>query len=518
MINHRTIIILILLLGCASGQSKRDARSVAMAGAYSTIADGIFAVGYNPAMLAYQQDKPFMLQLFGLDFGIVGNWLSLSNLNAISGDTLYSKGERPGNPNYDNKTALLQELEEGGGMNYFQDLHLPMPVMNFSSGNMALTTNTLILQNYRFPYGLLQLILDGNADNPDIDMTMHYEVMGVTEYGFTFAIPFEQLSIGFTFKYLQGLFYFGIDPDSSSANLVTTDNALYGQGVYYFRQGIGGSGIGVDIGLVSKDINGWRFGFSIINALGSITWNKENLTKDILDGTDNIYGNDDDLFHFTWGDQILNDSMAVRYVYTIDSVNATTLSNSNLFTNNDPDEQIVYALDEDGNLPEFKMDYPSIFRLGMSYNMDDILISSDMWTGFTNTMFANKGWRWSMGIETTKFKSFPLRIGYAWGGSDFQELALGFGFHKGPVIFDFGFAFRNGIWIHSMKGINLSLQLTVTSLKSRKTKPEATDNGPTPEPVEEQTIETSAEEVEAEAEETPVEEPLEESLPDTEEK
>lgn len=69
-----------------------------------------------------------------------------------------------------------------------------------------------------------------------------------------------------------------------------------------------------------------------------------------------------------------------------------------------------------------------------------------------------------------------------------------------------------------MKGINLSLQLTVTSLKSRKTKPEATDNGPTPEPVEEQTIETSAEEVEAEAEETPVEEPLEVSLPDTEEK
>ena len=98
------------MLGFAFSQSKRDPRSVAMAGAYSTIADGIFAVGYNPAMLAYQQDKPFMLQLFGLDFGIVGNWLSLSNLNAISGDTLYSKGEKPDNPNYDNKTALLQEL------------------------------------------------------------------------------------------------------------------------------------------------------------------------------------------------------------------------------------------------------------------------------------------------------------------------------------------------------------------------------------------------------------------------
>lgn len=486
---RRTILLMILVMGFASGQSKRDPRSVAMAGAYTTIADGIFSVGYNPAMLAYQQDKPFMLQLFGLDFGIVGNYLSLANLNAISGDTLYSKGEKPGHPNFDNKSALLQELKEGGGLSFFQDLHIPLPILNFSSGNMALTTNTLILQNYRLPYGLLQLILDGNADNPEIDMTMHYEVMGVTEYAFSFAIPFEHVSFGLTVKYLQGLFYFGIDPDSSYANLVTTDDALYGQGVYYIRQGIGGSGVGVDLGMVSRDINGWRFGASIINALGSITWNKQNMTKGLLDGPDNIYGNDDDLFHFTWAGQALNDSMAIRYVYTIDSVNASTLSNANLFTNNSPEDQIVSALDKDGKLPEFTMDYPAIFRLGMSYNMEDILISSDLWTGFSNSMFAHKGWRWSMGIEMTKFEAFPLRIGYAWGGSDFQELGLGFGFHKGPVIFDFGFAFRNGIWIHSMKGLNLSLQLTVTSLKSRKAKPKKSTYGPAPKPDEEGTAE-----------------------------
>ena len=515
---QRITLAMILLVGFASSQVKRDPRSVAMAGAYSTVADGIFAVGYNPAMLAYQQDKPFMLQLFGLDFGIVGNYLSLANLNAISGDTLWSKGENPNNPSIDNKTTLLRELEDGGGLNYFQDWHLPIPLMNYSSGNMALTTNTLILQNYRFPYGLLQLILDGNADNPDIDMTMHYEIMGVNELAFTFAVPYDQLSIGFTFKYLQGLFYFGIDPDSSKANLVTTNDALYGQGVYYLRQGIGGSGIGMDIGLVSRDINGWRFGFSMINAIGSITWNKENMTKDILDGADNIYGNDDDIFHFTWAGRALNDSMGVRYIYNIDSVNANTLSNSNLFTNNDPEEQIIYVpLDENGNLPEFKMDYPSIFRMGMSYNMEDILISSDLWTGFSNTMFSHKGWRWSMGIEMTKFKAFPLRLGYAWGGSDFQELGLGFGYHKGPIVFDFGFAFRNGIWIHSMKGINISTQLTVTSFKGRKSKKKVEESGPAPVPDE------IAEETEGKEEESVEENPEsdeageEESLPDAEE-
>lgn len=515
MIVRRTVLALILLAGFMFSQSKRDPRSVAMAGAYSTIADGIFAVGYNPAMLAYQQDKPFMLQLFGLDFGIVGNYISLANLNAISGDTLYSKGEDTNNPSLDNKTALMNELEEGGGLNFFQDVHLPIPLLNFSSGNMALTTNTLILQNYRFPFGFLQLLLDGNADNPDIDMTLHYEVMGVTEYGFTFAVPYEYLSIGLTLKYLQGLFYFGIDPDSSKANLITSNDGLYGQGEYYLRQGIGGSGIGLDVGIVSKDLNGWRFGFSLINAIGSITWNKENMTKGLLDGKDNIYGNDDDLFHFTWAGQALNDSVAIRYIYNIDTLTAETMGNENLFTNNDPKDQIVpVKLNEDGSLPEFKMDYPSIFRLGLSYNMEDILISSDLWTGFTNSMFSHKGWRWSMGVEMTKFESFPLRIGYAWGGSEFQELALGFGFHKGPIIFDFGFAFRNGVWIHSMKGLNLSTQLTVTSLKSRKAKPKASAGGPAPEPENTESVE---EDEDAGVEETPEEGSTEESLPDAEE-
>ena len=59
-------------------QVKRDPRSIAMANAYTTIADGFFAVGYNPAMIAYQQDKPFMMQVVGFDMGFSGNFLSLS--------------------------------------------------------------------------------------------------------------------------------------------------------------------------------------------------------------------------------------------------------------------------------------------------------------------------------------------------------------------------------------------------------------------------------------------------------
>ena len=65
-------IFLLISFSALISQTKRDPRSVALAGTYTTIADGIFSIGYNPSLLAYQQEKPFMLQLGGFDFGVVG--------------------------------------------------------------------------------------------------------------------------------------------------------------------------------------------------------------------------------------------------------------------------------------------------------------------------------------------------------------------------------------------------------------------------------------------------------------
>ncbi|HIO36540.1 MAG TPA: hypothetical protein EYN21_05475, partial [Candidatus Marinimicrobia bacterium] len=50
------------------GQIKRDPVMVGLGGAYTTLADGVYAVGVNPANLAYQHDKPFMWQMGTLNF------------------------------------------------------------------------------------------------------------------------------------------------------------------------------------------------------------------------------------------------------------------------------------------------------------------------------------------------------------------------------------------------------------------------------------------------------------------
>ena len=74
----------------------------------------------------------------------------------------------------------------------------------------------------------------------------------------------------------------------------------------------------------------------------------------------------------------------------------------------------------------------------------------------------------------------PMRIGFAWGGSGNQELGMGFGVKKGPVMFDFGFAFRNGIWLNTMKGFNLSFGATFIGRGKKNNDEESNLKGPSP--------------------------------------
>ena len=259
----------------------------------------------------------------------------------------------------------------------------------------------------------------------------------------------------------------GIDPDSSSANFITTPQAVYGSGSYFIRQGFGGAGYGLDIGIATKEFNGFRFGASLINAVGSIGWNKPSFIKDLID------------YPLKWDGEQLSDSVAVLYTYSIDSLRADNLSSGKIFTSS---SKVIKNLDEDGKVKQFNIRYPAILRFGFSYKKDDLLISSDLTTGFENRLYANSRWRWAIGGELYRYPSMPLRMGFAWEGMDRTELGLGVGFHGGPVMIDFGFSFKNGLWIHSMKGLNLSLGFTMTSFKGRKDKKDDVKTGPSPLP------------------------------------
>ena len=448
----RIFTIIIIIFSISIGQTKRDPRVVGLSGSYTTIAEGIFCVGYNPALITKAHDKPFMLQFYQSDRGFLGNFFSIENIAQFSGDTLNTK----------EKDKLFENFEDGNGLSFFSDRHLPIPFLNYSKGNLAFTSNFILLNNFRIPIGLLELIFYGNGGKPDLDMELNLEVLGINEFGFTFGLPFEFVSLGVTLKYLQGLFYAGIDPDSSKANLITSDVGLYGGGQYLIRQGIGGKGFGLDLGLVTKEMNGWTFGVSMINVLGTIEWNKPSGMKDFLNDNPDLFGG---FYPFKWGGEVVGEDEAILYTYNIDTLRADNLSQDSLFTNN-----TVFVKDtlENGEPRVFETRYPALFRLGVSRKMPTYVIASDLVAGFQDKYYARSRWKWSIGLEWTKMESFPLRIGYSWSGADLKEFSMGFGYRKGPIIFDFGFAFRNGTWLHTMKGFNLSTGITLTSFKGWK--------------------------------------------------
>jgi len=136
----RLIISIILVLFIQiNAQTKRDPRVVGLSGAYTTIAEGIFCVGYNPALITRAHDKPFMLQFYQSDRGFLGNFFSIENVAQFSGDTLNNK----------EKDDLFENFEDGGGVSFFQDRHLPIPFLNYSKGNTAFTSNLVILNNFK---------------------------------------------------------------------------------------------------------------------------------------------------------------------------------------------------------------------------------------------------------------------------------------------------------------------------------------------------------------------------------
>jgi len=450
-----TLIILFTLLGA---QTKRDPRAVAMAGAYTTIPEGIFSVGYNPGMIGLQQNRPFMLQGLQFDFGLVGNFFSIQNIAMYSGDTL----------DITEKNNLFNQLRSSDGMAFFMDTHMPIPLINISKGNKAFSANNIILQNYRLPIGLLELMFYGNGQKENLDIEFNYEILGLNEFGFSFGIPFKSMSWGITAKYIQGLFYLGVDEDSSSSNLITDDLGIYGSGKYILKQGVGGSGFGFDVGVVTRDYNGWQFGASIINLFGTIRWKQ---------GSDDKAASMNPLtssfYPFTWGDSTLNAGESILYTFEIDTIRADNLSQDSLFTS----ETKFFT---PKNPQSFITRVPATFRLGLSKKVNNFLIASDLVAGFEDKFYARKQWKWSIGAEWTRVPTMPMRIGFGWGGGDLKELGMGFGVRKGAIMFDFGFAFRNGLWLHTMKGFNLSFGITV--IGKERTSEKKNKSGPLPKP------------------------------------
>ena len=157
--------------------------------------------------------------------------------------------------------------------------------------------------------------------------------------------------------------------DRQNKHLITDDLGIYGSGKYIIRQGIGGGGFGLDIGVVSRPIDGWQFGASFINLLGTITWNQGSGAEPA-----SINPLTSKFYPFVFGEDTLDLNESILYTFNIDTIRMDQLGNDSLFTN-----ETVFFVDtlENGKRPEFVTRYPATFRLGVSKQIDNFLFVSD---------------------------------------------------------------------------------------------------------------------------------------------
>ena len=443
-----------------------------MGGAYSTVANGYSSVGINPANLAFNKSLQFGIPLFSNNLSFVNNVFSIETYNQVSGADL----ENINSDNYYEKNDIFR-LTKQQGLRF--NLYNQTPVVNVSKDIFAFTSDFILISNFGIPEAALDLLFNGISADADTSISdigkdfvfdFKQDVLGVNEFAFSMGVPYENFGLGVTIKYLQGLFYLGIDHDSSYATLKVDSTEVSGNGRILLRQAIGGGGVGLDIGFITKrNDSGWKYGFSFINLMSKIHWNKPSITRNLLGETIESYMpyRQNEYFLFT---------------YKIEDVSAESFfgggSLGELFQTEsytvveDPDSGLIRSDTlatvniEERDIKDFTTQYPTFFRMGVSKLIEgQSLISLDISTGFTDSYNSYSNWKFSLGTEIFRFKNVIYRLGYSFGGNNSSDLSYGMGYVIGPFFgqklhVDLALAFKNSIFVNQAQGLDFSIGMT----------------------------------------------------------
>ncbi len=441
-------LFFLLVVSSAIGQAHIDARGLGVCNAYTVSSRGISAIGYNPANLGFTDEVKMSADLLDFKITAYNNFMSLALFNQ------YFTGDRDGEP-YDlevrkpgsdqtHKEYLLSEIPEDG---FAVGLGVSVPLINVSVGNYAFTSGVEYYMRNTLPRSMFEVVMDGNQVGRSFDLALSQDILMVTNFGFSFAIPFEKYNIGATIKYLAGIGFAGVD--SAGGSFSTEATGLESDGFYRFTRAIGGNGLAVDLGFSTRKIDNWQFGIAINNVIGFINW-----------------GNEDNYIAKSIG--AIESSMPVREWFQIPT-DSSDYSASTLYTMDLENVNVTSALANSDSLFQFhdqdvatpdsiRMNYPAIFRLGGSYQYKkDFIVMADLSAGFDDYYFASRAWRLAIGAEWIRFKMAPIRSGIAFGGPYGSEASLGAGVHL--IWFDADIALKllGGMSLANAEGIEFGM-------------------------------------------------------------
>ena len=257
----------------------------------------------------------------------------------------------------------------------------------------------------------------------------------------------------------------------------------------------------MDIGFTTNESEeGYRFGLSIINLLGTVEWTQDHFIRKKLENTlknsaGDFYLRPNEFMYVnmvmdsvtgtslseTSGDPLIYYEM--YKVMPLESIDTLPVSNLVVELSNDNylypsgGEYKLTALIGDGDTTytvtdnyskysvkgdnPFQTRQPMYLRLGMSRKWEEqAIVAADLVTGFSNNYGSSTSWRASLGVEINRFKGQFLRLGYAIGGITKKSMSLGYGRKLGPLHWDIGMSFNGGFSIETAKGFDIAMGLT----------------------------------------------------------
>ena len=402
------------------GQSNFTARSVSLAGAFSSYARGVDALGWNPANLGFwSRDEalgekgtrgirlPFSI---GFDLGnniISPNWISEYFGAGFMDDKLKNQMI---NSISDNNWILLQALRVPFGL---------------AVNNFAISTGLEINGRIASHSSMFELIFNGlRFDNSlSLDGTGEFEAVipvtigyGKEFYSILLNKYFDRVYLGGAVKYLNGLNR--ISTEFSNSTLSTSKESINIQTTTTLTSAVSGTGFSLDLGFAARSGEKLYLSISVNNLFGKINWTD----SDIMSGSMN---------------------------FNVDELNITELDS--LFEESNTTDETT------GNV---NSSYPGYLLAGFHYQYrPNISLHSTLLQGFSDDMNMSTTPRLSLGSEVNARKWLPIRFGISVGGLEDFRWGAGFGLNFSKFHLDFGISESGGM-LSSAKGISIALEQT----------------------------------------------------------
>jgi len=383
-----------------------NARSAAMGGAYSAIANGVEAPLWNPANLGIRAKAKYRLNLFSFGLGVQNNSFSKTHYNKFNG-ALFSAND---------KKEILNLIPEEG---LTLDLNGEVQALGISIDQFAFTTTGIVSSNLSIPDDLFDLLLNGNQFDKSYDLSgAKGEGIGYASTALSAGIPitlerFKEFSIGVSGKYLQGFSYAKVVQATSS--LETNIDGIHSSGQLALKRAESGDGFGIDLGVAAKVDKNTTLNFSVINLFSNINW----------------------------------DGSPERFTYTfgLDSLTVQKASEDGL-------DSLFADKEETVDIKSFSTSLPGQIHLGAARKYKKLLLGFTYTQGLRNGAGVSTTPRLAFGTEYRPIGFFPLRAGFAMGGGQSLSSSLGFAFDFALFSWDFALVSRSGMF--AGKGISLA--------------------------------------------------------------